>query len=199
MPLTASRPGLPLGAVLAGGLSRRMGRPKALELLGGRPLVAHALAAIEGAGLTAVVVAKQDSPLPDLGCEVVRETGVARHPAAGILAALEAARGGAVVVLACDMPLVPSVLLRHLAGLDAPMAAVEIGGRVEPLIARYDPRIEAALREAVRQGAPLRHVLARAGVHVVAERELARFGDPARIALNVNDPAGLERARRLVG
>ena len=50
--------------VLAGGLSRRMGQPKAGVLLGGRPLIAWPLAAARAAGLEAVVVAKAGSVLP---------------------------------------------------------------------------------------------------------------------------------------
>ena len=56
--------GRPLAVVLAGGLSRRMGRPKALVPLGGRPLIAWPLAAAQAAGLEAVVVAKPGSALP---------------------------------------------------------------------------------------------------------------------------------------
>ena len=43
--------GAPLAVVLAGGLSRRMGMPKALAVLGGRPLPAWPLAAAVAAGL----------------------------------------------------------------------------------------------------------------------------------------------------
>ncbi len=58
--------GPPLAVVLAGGLSRRMGSPKATVLLGGRPLIAWSLAAAAEAGLEAVVVAKPGSSLPPL-------------------------------------------------------------------------------------------------------------------------------------
>ena len=55
-----------VAVVLAGGLSRRMGVPKALVELGGRPLLAWPLAAALDAGLEAFVVAKRGSPLPPL-------------------------------------------------------------------------------------------------------------------------------------
>ena len=53
-----------IGAVLAGGASRRMGEPKALVELAGRPLIAHAVSAVADAGLEPVIVAKPDSPVP---------------------------------------------------------------------------------------------------------------------------------------
>src|SRR4029453_18334360 len=46
-----------LGLVLAAGGSTRMGRPKQLAELDGRPLLAHVLGALEGAPVDRVVVA----------------------------------------------------------------------------------------------------------------------------------------------
>ena len=57
-------PGVAAAVILAGGRSSRMGSPKALVELGGRPLVAWVLAAALDAGLEAVVVAKPGSALP---------------------------------------------------------------------------------------------------------------------------------------
>ncbi|HKP99288.1 MAG TPA: NTP transferase domain-containing protein, partial [Actinomycetes bacterium] len=46
-----------LGVVLAAGGSTRMGRPKQLAELDGRPLLAHVLAAVDSAPVDRVVVA----------------------------------------------------------------------------------------------------------------------------------------------
>ena len=70
-----------VGAVLAGGLSRRMGEPKAMVELAGRPLVARVVATVGSAGLEPVVVAKPDSPLPQLDCRVLSEPERAAPPA----------------------------------------------------------------------------------------------------------------------
>jgi nicotine blue oxidoreductase len=103
-----------LGVVLAAGGSTRMGRPKQLVELGGRPLLAHALAALDEAPVDRVVVA-----LGGAAGEVLDRVDLGRAEplvvegwAAGmgyVLAATLAQAGGdwgAVVVLLGDQPLV---------------------------------------------------------------------------------------------
>ena len=147
--------GVSVGAVLAGGLSSRMGSPKALAELGGRPMLARIVGTVGSAGLEPVVVAKPDSPLPKLDCRVLTEPSEPRHPLSGLVAALNASAGRGVVAIGCDMPLVPARLLTWLAQLEEEVAVCEVGGRLEPLLGRYSPiAIELALaRDA---GAPLR-------------------------------------------
>ena len=104
-----------LGVVLAAGGSTRMGRPKQLAELDGRPLLAHVLAAVDDAPLDRVVVAlggAADAVLDRV--ELGRaEPLVVEGWAAGmghVLASSLARAGGdweAVVVLLGDQPLVP--------------------------------------------------------------------------------------------
>jgi len=104
-----------LGVVLAAGGSTRMGRPKQLAELDGRPLLAHVLAAVDGAPVDRVVVAlggAADAVLDRV--ELGRaEPLVVEGWAAGmghVLASALARAGGdweAVVVLLGDQPLVP--------------------------------------------------------------------------------------------
>jgi molybdopterin-guanine dinucleotide biosynthesis protein A len=144
-----------LVAVLAGGRGRRMGTPKPLAALAGRPLVEHPLAAAAAAGLRAVVVAKRGTPLPP-GLTVWHEPDQPVHPLLGIVTALERA-GQAVVVAACDMPFVPAELLARLAA--GPEAAVSVGGRLQPFPARYEPAWLPELRAALVREAAVRATL----------------------------------------
>jgi molybdenum cofactor guanylyltransferase len=188
-----------LGAVLAGGASRRMGEPKATVELAGRTLLARTVAAVAAAGLEPVVVAKPTSPLPPVECRVLAEPAEPLHPLCGIVTALAAGAGRGVVVVACDMPLVPPKLLGWLAGLDPEPAVVcEVAGRLEPLLARYEPESAAALAAALDGGDSMRAAVAALAPRVIGEAELRRFGDPARIAFNVNSPADLVRAHALL-
>jgi molybdenum cofactor guanylyltransferase len=188
-----------VGAVLAGGLSRRMGEPKASIELAGRPLVARVVSTVGSAGLKPIVVAKPDSALPPLDCRVLSEPSEPRHPLTGLLAALGASAGRGVVAIACDMPLVPANFLRWLAQIEAPVAVCEVGGRLEPLLGRYSQRAAPVLAAALAEGAPMREAVAALDPHVVGEEEIARFGDPKRIVFNVNSPADLRLAERLLG
>jgi molybdopterin-guanine dinucleotide biosynthesis protein A len=163
--LRPSKAEAPLGVVLAGGAARRFGGAKMTATLDGRPLVAHALAALGATpGLDGVVVAaRPDTTLPgDLEVEVWIEPGDAvRHPLAGIASALERA-GRPVVVLAGDMPWVPVALLTRLvvpAADDRPVVVRGPGGP-EPLLGRYSPAAAPALRAGAEAGAPARVVVA---------------------------------------
>lgn len=187
-----------IGAVLAGGLSTRMGEPKAMVELAGRPLVARVVATVGSAGLEPLVVAKPDSPLPPLDCRVLSEPSEPRHPITGLLAALRSSAGRGIVAIACDMPMVPAKLLAWLAQIEHPVAVCEVNGRLEPLLGRYSPSVCDALEAALASGAALRETVAGLGAHVVTETELARFGDPWRMVFNINSADDLRRAEALL-
>ena len=185
------------GAVLAGGRSRRIGGGKALAQLGGRPLISYPLAALSAAGLDPIVVAKSQSPLPELGCLVLREPALPRHPLCGVIAALRWGGGRPVIVVGCDMPFVTGPLLAWLARLDG-LVVPEVDDRLQPLLARYEPAHAGALETAVRRDRSMRATIAALQPRIVGERELRRFGDPSRLFFNVNDQTDLRAAERLL-
>jgi molybdopterin-guanine dinucleotide biosynthesis protein A len=188
----------PIGCVLAGGFARRLGGAKATVTLARRPLIAYPLDALRWAGLESVVVAKRESPLPALDIPVWHEATETVHPAAGIAEALRRAAGRPVLVLACDMPLVPPGLLLDLAQRRAALAVPRAGERFHPLCARYEQSLLAPLEQAVAAGEALQDVIAGLAPELITEAELEAFGDPETILFNVNTPADLERAERLL-
>jgi molybdopterin-guanine dinucleotide biosynthesis protein A len=189
----------PLGAVLAGGQGSRLGGAKATTELGGSPLIRYPLAELVAAGIEAIVCAKEDVRMPSLEVPVLREPLRPRHPLAGIVAALRAGEGRPLVVVACDMPFVASGLLRLLAETPEPLVVPLVGGRLHPLLGRYEPALLPRLEAALEDEMPLRKTVESLGPHHLREPDLARFGDPGRLLFNVNDHEDLRRAEALLG
>jgi molybdopterin-guanine dinucleotide biosynthesis protein A len=187
-----------IGAVIAGGRSTRIGRPKASIELRGQPLIEYPLASLEQAGIESVVVAKRGTPLPELTVPVWREPDQPAHPLCGIVAALEHANGRAVVVCGCDMPFLEPALLSALAKRDESLAVPLAGGRLHPLVARYTPALLDSLRAALDSRRPLQEIVAELEPAVIEDEELRRYGDPKRLLFNVNTIADLEEAERLI-
>ncbi|MBI4519202.1 MAG: molybdenum cofactor guanylyltransferase [Gemmatimonadetes bacterium] len=200
------RPTRPLGVILAGGQSRRYGRPKALVTVGGQRLIDRIRGSLEQAGLRVVLVANDPEVYREVGLEVRPDAGTSAGPLAGIRTALlwaaeENAPGA--VVLACDMPFVPAALIARLAsaveGADA-VVPLSPGPRgVEPLCAYYAvsclPALEAALARGQRTAAGL---LERVKVERISLAEVQALGPPEQIFLNVNTASDRRRAERLL-
>lgn len=184
--------------ILAQGTSRRFGgRDKGLQLLAGRPLVAHVLDRLAG----------QAAPLAINGPEAYRRIATAhgaalidetphagKGPLAGILAGLRWAGLAApaathMLVVPCDTPFLPDGLTAALAPAVAPGRAAIVAGT--NLIGLWP-------REAVRALA----TLLEAGDDLRVRTALARI-DAAQIAVpgdfaDIDDPATLERANALL-
>lgn len=192
--------GPPLGLVLAGGQSRRMGRDKArLAAAGGdRTLAAWAAERLAAACPEVALADRERGLVPGLPS---LPDGPGRGPAAGLLGAAIAFPGRPLLALACDLPRVPAGLLNELArpGFDLPGFDLIIprwAGGVEPLCALYGPAALAALAARVARGFLALHDLATEpglAVHYLEGEALARFGDPAEVFLNLNTPEDWER------
>jgi len=183
----------PVGLVLAGGESRRLGSDKARLEGAALPLgAAERLAAV----CAEVAVA-------DRGRELVPgrrslADGAGRGPAAGILGGAAAFPGRPLLVLACDLPRVPAGLLAELATETADWVVPRWEGGLEPLCALYGPAALAALAARVEEGRFSLHDLAAdadLAVRYLEGETLRRFGDPQEIFFNLNTPGDLARWR----
>lgn len=179
----------PIVAILAGGRSSRMGRPKPGVALGGRPLISYPLDAARAAGLEPWIVAKRGSELPPTDCRLLVEPDEPRHPLLGVVTALRAAAPAPVVAVAADMPFVTGELLGWLAARDS-VAAVETDGRLEPLLSRYGTEALEPLERALAADAAVGAAL--------AELEPEAIEAPSLLCFNVNSPADLKRAERML-
>ena len=190
------------GVVLAGGLSRRMGRDKVEVQVGGRSLLARTCERLapQCASL-AISRHAETADLSALGYPIV-EDAIPGHagPLAGVLAGLDwsIARDPTVshvVTTAVDTPFLPRDFVGRLgAALDvtsAPIACAASGGRIHPVAALWPVAIRSALRDAVMVERTRRvfAVLERFGYAVVEWSP-----EPADPFLNVNTPEDLTRA-----
>ncbi len=187
-----------LGVVLAGGVGSRMHGAKVCADLHGQPLIAYPLAALAEAGLEAVVCAKPGDRLPPLDAPVLLEPERPRHPLTGIVTGLRAGEGRPIVAIACDLPFVAPGLLRLLADAPDRLVAPKLDGRLQPLLARYEPSLLPELEAALEREEPLARTVEALEPRLLGEDDLAPFGDPRRLLFNVNDPDDLRQAERLL-
>jgi molybdopterin-guanine dinucleotide biosynthesis protein A len=185
-----------LGAVLAGGPSRRMGRDKALLDWEGTPLAVRVVNRLKEALPDVVVVAKRTGPLEDLGLSVVADALDLQTPLTGILAALREAKGRPVFVVACDMPFVNPSLVRRIVELGEgyEAAAPVHGGRLEPLHALWGPLAEQRIVRSIEAGDLAAHrVLEQLHLRRIEEEEWRPIDPEGRSFANANTPQELER------
>ncbi len=189
----------PVGVVLAGGRSRRMGRDKALLDLGGETLAARAVRLVAGACPEVAIAAAGRELVPGIA---PLADGPGQGPAAGILGAALAYPGHPLLVVACDLPALPPELLASLArpipGDDSDWRLPRWSEGVEPLCALYRPGILALLAEQVARGEMALHALETSGARIryLEEVDLRPFGDPAELFRNLNRPEDLDRWER---
>ncbi len=105
-----------IGAVLAGGRSLRMGRPKADILLGdGRSMIAHVIAQMKKVCPEVVIVG--GAPASMAGVSPLPDTTSGLGPLGGLNTLLSSGRASAYLIVACDQPLLtPEILHLLLAG-----------------------------------------------------------------------------------
>jgi molybdopterin-guanine dinucleotide biosynthesis protein A len=140
--------------VLAGGDSRRMGRPKAWLAVGGTTLLRYVAGRLAPAFSEVIVsFGEPEQLLEPVPYRVVFDRKVSAGPLAGIESGLVAAKQDVVFAIACDMPYVtPEVAqLAVVAARGCDAAIPRVDGRPEPVCGAYArsalPAITAALNE----------------------------------------------------
>lgn len=202
-----------VGVVLAGGAGRRLGQSKAnLRLPGRRPgergltlaeWAVDRLAAVQD--VQSILVAAGNVDIGSIRTRTVVPTmavpdGPGSGPAAGVLGAVRARPGRKLLVLACDLPLVPVELLAALAASQADLAAAASEPAdpwsMNPTCALWKPKALGLLGQRVAKGDyRLYPTLQNSGLQVQTV-DAGKFGDPRRVLLNVNTAADWNLTRR---
>jgi molybdenum cofactor guanylyltransferase len=150
-----------VGAVLAGGASRRFGRDKAFVEVGGVRLVDRAVAALAEATAVVAVMGSRDrlaaegQRLPS-GVHALPDDLPGYGPLGGLATVLAHYPYAWVAVLAVDLPFVPRSWWAELAQHHRPSCAAIVPrgsqGRWEPLAALYHGSLGAPLLAAIERG-----------------------------------------------
>ncbi|MCB0429083.1 MAG: molybdenum cofactor guanylyltransferase [Flavobacteriales bacterium] len=182
------------GFVLAGGKSTRMGRDKAWIVVKGRPMIVHAISALEPICNTVAIVA-QGEMYNSLGVPIYQDVVVGAGPLAGICTALAVSDTEVNVFTCCDSPFVVPDLLRLLLeqseGFDAVVPRMK--DAVYPLTAVYKrtclPAFEACLMAGQLSVKKTIHSVHVKYVDVLDEDPFLE----ARVLMNINTPRELEK------
>ncbi len=193
------------GIILAGGMSRRLGRNKALIPMGGEPLINRVNnRLLEVTGRTVVVVNS-----PERAAElnlsgqvrVITDIHPGRATLGGIFTGLSEADTQWSIVVACDMPFLNVTLLRKMCDLREGYDAVVpmVAGYPEPIHAIYSktclPAIE---RKVLANELKIDRFYNEVRINFLTEIQVDQL-DPERLSFfNINTPQDLDQANSLI-
>jgi molybdopterin-guanine dinucleotide biosynthesis protein A len=180
----------PVGVILTGGASRRMGADKALIEVGGRAMVLRVVDALRAAGCDPVECQGGDTDgLDALGLVAVPDAEPGEGPVVAVVQAIER-HAGPVVVAACDLPDLDAAsvgLLVDAVASGAQVAVARATGR-RHLVGCWSEGSVAAARAALAAGCSSVGALLDAVGAVDVDVDAARVH-------NVNRPDDLPRHR----
>lgn len=190
--------------IQAGGRSSRMGTDKGLVPLAGKFMIEHIIEKVDRLGDDLVLVTNNQPDYAMFGLRMVSDD----EPGAGALPGLETAlatcTGTYALIVACDMPFLNRPLLQHQIDL-----AFETG--LDVIIPRWDGHLQTmhALYKKETCLPAVQYALAdnqqrvisffpSVYVHKIEPSEVALFDPNGRTFLNINTPAELAEAERLI-
>lgn len=180
-------------AILAGGKSSRMGFDKQLLTENNRRILENVVCTLKAEFPDVIVVTASPELYADMDVRVFRDEYPGKGPLAGIHAALRNARSRYVYLLACDMPVVCTGFVRHMAASlrrsRAEICVSEHGGRIEPFNAFYSisllPRVVQRLES---DDSSLYRFIHSANASVIPQEDAVRFDAQLRMFTNINTP-----------
>jgi molybdenum cofactor guanylyltransferase len=169
-------------AVLAGGASRRMGRPKAGLPYGAGTLLEHQTSRLAEVFAEVFVVAKERPAFAVGTARILLDRSPDHAAIHGLARALEEVEDR-VFVLAVDLPILPADAMRVVAarsfGTAAPAVLPRAEGRLQPLAAVWRRSVLPAVLERIARGElSLRGLAEEVGADVIPEEEWRRV-DPS--------------------
>ena len=191
------------GIILAGGKNLRLGRNKALEIIGGKTVIERVLARLSRIVNTIIIVTADGKnhlmPLPD--ARFVADVYPGKGPLGGIYSGVSTSSTDLNIVVACDMPFLSTDLLQHMLELAPGFDAVIPRTReslFEPLHAVYSRNCLPVIKSHVETWKlSIRAFLAEVKVRYIEEDECRRYDPELLSFFNMNRQADYERALKI--
>lgn len=186
-----------VGVVLAGGLSRRFGSPKAFARFGTEYFYERALEALEPFCEEVVVVTREEL-LERFEPGVVTFTDlpevVGLGPLAGIFSAMKAVDAESYAVLPCDMPYVDYRIMNGIRELhQGSVTAVLASGKYHPLVSIWSKKLKKPILNALEhEQLSVMKFLKNLDVTWINGSSLTE--NEKRVFTNINMPIDLERS-----
>lgn len=138
------------GIILSGGKSSRMGREKGTSLLMGKPLIDYAVDVLSQI-CEHIIIGANTNDYNYLGYPVAKDEVEDVGPIGGIYSCLKSSQTEDNLVLSCDMPLVPVILMQYIYSEKGLFDAVipVFKGFQEPLCAYYNKSVTAEMQRSI--------------------------------------------------
>ena len=180
------------GIILAGGLSRRMGRNKSELRLNGKTFLELQIDKLRTLGIEDMILSGAGSPAAP-GARVIPDEYTGRGPLGGLHACLRAAENPACLVLSVDVPLVPASALAQLCRAhNGGVTVLRHGGLEEPLIGVYDRTVAEGIAALLEAG--------RGAVRALRDKvswTCFDYSGPKELLINCNTPEDYAAVKRL--
>lgn len=185
-----------LGAILAGGMSTRMGTDKADVYVGDETMLERVGRALQAVAEETVVLGPERS-----GWATWPDSVHVHGPLAGVATALRRTEHSHVLLLAVDQPFVRTETLRKIVELatDIPVVPVDDHGVPQVTCALYPRAIRReALEEASADGS-VQSLLDRVSFRPIPPDEWLQWGEDGRSWFSTDDTKALEEGLKLYG
>lgn len=178
-----------LGAVLTGGMSKRMGQDKANVLVGDRTMLEMVGSALRAIADHTILLGSERE-----GWEAWPDSVHSQGPLAGIATALSRMDEEHLLVVAVDHPFVRIETLRQLTDLASglPVVPVDEHGVRQVTCAVYPRGVADEARDEATAGGSIQSLLDRVSFRPVPPDEWQPWGEDGRSWYSTDDPTSLE-------
>ena len=186
------------GIILAGGKSLRFGRNKATEKVSGMTLVERVIKQLSSISHEMILVTNEDqSQFAEFDfLDVVSDIYPAKGPLGGIYTGLRASHTSANIVVACDMPLLNTALLSHMAEISPGFDAVIPrwpNNQIEPLHGIYSGSCAPVMKKRLQNNQlSISECLKEMSVRYFNQEEFSKFDPEFQSFFNINNQADIE-------